>query len=181
MSAGSKTILVALVLAVSTATMVVAAPQPADLTKRQTAIGDKMAPMKTRELQMNDQFGGQRIPIKQWHAEFSPIGQRRSSIEVRERRDKEMIRPTVLQMQSIDAKMAPQSGRMAYVRNFDQVQENSLVPRYRDADVVTVQEMSTPASPEKKELSMRELNRFSFQRNHSDSGGARVDQAASEK
>ncbi len=157
------------------------APKQADLTKRQSRIAEKQVPMKMHDMKMNEQFSGQKIPIKRWHTEFSPIGQRRSSIQVRESHEKTMIRPEVRDLKTVELGMSPLAGRMAYVRNFDQVRDNDLVPKYRDATVVTVQEISTPApSNKQEELSMRELNRFSFQRNHLDSGGAHRQRTAVE-
>jgi hypothetical protein len=173
--------LLALALAFSASWVGADAPKQADLTKRQSRIAEKQVPLKMHELKMNEQFSRQTLPIKRWHAEFSPIGQRRSSIQVRENREKTMIRPQVTELKTVDLGMSPLSGRMAYVRNFDEVRDNHLVPKYRDATVVSVKEISTPApSNKQEELSMRELNRFSFQRNHLDSGGAHRQRTAAE-
>lgn len=156
------------------------APKEAEFTKRHSAIGDKRFSTSTSNLQDKRALTDRRIPMKMWHAEFSSIGQRRAPIDVREKSEKNMIRPELIEMEKKERLMAPQNRRMAYIRNFDHVRENHLVPKYRDAEVVSEREISQPArSSEEEELSMRDLNRFSYQRNHPDSGGSRVQQAGS--
>lgn len=179
MSGFSKALFVVLTLALS-ATFAEAASRKVDLTRRQSEIGEKKVPIKTKELKMNKEIADQKIPIKEWHGRFSSIGQRRAPIEVRETNRKKEIRPDIVEMKKVDMKMAPESGRIAYVRNFSKVRDKDLLPKYRDADVVTVKEMSVPAlSNPQDPLSMRDFNRFSFQRNHSGAGGADVQSAGS--
>lgn len=152
-----------------------------DLTKRQTQVGDKRAPMKMHEMKMNDQLTDKRFPIKEWHGEFSPLGRRRASINMSETREKTVVRPQVIEIKKQERKMAPMNGRKAFVRNFDKVKEKELSAKYRDAQVVHVKQASVPAPSKKqqKDLTMRDINRFTFQRNHSDAHGLKVDKAGS--
>jgi hypothetical protein len=158
-----------------------AGPRRADVTRRHNEIADKRVPIETRELQRNSALNDKRMPVKMWHSEYSGIGQRRAAIDVSERREKTMIRPEIIETQTIDRRMAPMDGRIAFVRNFDRVQEKPLVPKYRDAEVGRVHDLGRPAPAKKaeEELSMREINRFSFHRNHPDEGGAAVQRPAS--
>lgn len=172
--------LVVIPLLAGTAPMVEALdPAKADLGKREEAIEHKRFPQKIIDPKMAEGLTDRRFPITRFHTEFNSIGRRRAPIEVREAREKKMIRPEVLNMKTFERKMAAEDGRLAYVRNFDRVRENELVPALRDADVVTVKEMSRPArNEETKELSMRDINRFTFQRNHSDDGPVPVQKPA---
>lgn len=157
-------------------------PKPTNLTERHSGVIDKRVPIQRSDIQRNERVEAKRFPMKQWHAEFNSIGKRRAPIDMKESQQKTMIQPNVIDMKTFDRKIAPQSGKMADVRNFDFVKENRMVEEYQDAEVVTVEEMSRPASPnEGKEISMRDLNRFSFQRNHPDTGGSRVQRTASEE
>jgi hypothetical protein len=184
MRTGSRlAMLVALTLLVSITGADANSSRKADLTKRQSQIADKRVPVKTVDIQKNTALGDKRMPVKMWHGEFNAIGQRRAPIEVRETNPKTRIRPEIIEVEKKERRIAPQSRRMAHVRNFDQVREKQLVPKYRDAEVGSVQQMSRPAPSKKQgeELTMRDLNRFSFQRNHPDAGGPKVEKAGSEQ
>ncbi len=173
---------VVLTFAFSVSLAEAADPAKADLSKRQTQIGDKRAPMKVQEMKMNDQLTSKRFPIKEWHGQYSSLGNRRAAIDVRETRDKKIIQPQVMDMKTKELKMSPMGERKAFVRNFDQVQDRSLVPAYRDARVVAVNQAATAApsrTEQGKTPSMRDINRFTFQRNHSDAEGLKIQKAGS--
>jgi|SRR5690625_4831661 len=158
-----------------------------DLTARMAEINEKRAPMKMHEKKMhgmekNSRLADKRFPIKMWGTEYNSLGRKRAPIDVKEKKAKKIKSPKIVEMKKVDSKMARGNQRRAYVRNWDRVKEKDLKPRYRDAKVTHIDEMSRPAmSPksQKDEPSMREINRFSFQRNHRSEPGAQVDRAGS--
>lgn len=183
MSGFSKMMLVVLTFGLSTSLSADLYPREIDVTKR-AKIGDKMFSTKMYDMKMNEGLMDKRFPVKTWQGGTSPIGDRRADIDVGESRDKEIIRPGVIEMEKRERKMAPINGRKAFLRNFDRVREKRLVPAYsEEATVVHVKDASVPAPSEKQpnETSMRDINRFTFQRNHSDASGLKVEKAASEE
>lgn len=155
-------------------------PSRADLTERQSSIGDKRFEGPRRDLPLHEGLMDKRFPMESWHGKFSPLGQRRAPIEVSETRDKRMIRPEVREIDKLEWGMARQNQQMAYLRNFDHVQEKTMVRRYEEAEVGAVRREHPDLKVEGKDFSMRDLNRFSFQRNHSAEGGLKEIRAGSE-
>lgn len=165
-----------------TASLLQAGLGQTDLTKRLTEIDGKVVPMKMYEMEANKEFANRRVPLERWDTKFSPLGEKRAPIAVRETSEKNIRRPEIMEMDRVELKKSPMNGRRAYLRNLDSLQDKDLLPKYRDAEVVDVKDISRPAlSPkgQKKEVSMRHVNRFSFQRNHSDAAGVKVDKAGS--
>jgi len=157
-----------------------------DLSARLAEIDQKRVPLKMHEgikmhgMEKNKQFSDKQFPIKSWESEYNSLGRKRAPIAVEEKNAKDLRRPKVVEMKKFDTKMAPENRRRAFLRNGDQAKEKNLTPRYRDANVTHIDELSRPAmSPyaQKGEPSMREINRFSFQRNHDPEAGAKVDRA----
>lgn len=181
---GFSTMILVAVLAIGASLPLTAAlgPNRVDLTKK-SDVGDKRVPKTMHEMEVKEGFTDQRFPVKEWHGQFSPLGQRRAAIDVREPREKNRIRPPVIEMEKKDRKLASMNGRKAFVRNFDRVRENQLVPKYSEARVFTVKEGTVPQPSKKqpRETSMRDINRFTFQRNHSDEAGVKVDRAGAEE
>jgi hypothetical protein len=178
MSAWSKVMVAGLLgLGILGSTVDAKDPREIDLSKRQPAPAERRVPMKVQEPKKLEGFTDQRFPITRWHSEFSPIGRRRANIQVQESSDKNLIRPQVMDVPRVTRITAPQSGRLAYVRNFDNVRENRMVPALRDAPVVRLRETPKPESIEEKgEPTMRDINRFTFHRNQYKEDPVRVHQ-----
>lgn len=177
-----RTLLIALACAATCSVADAKDPREVDVTKRQPNPAEQKVPMRVQDPKMASRISDKRMPITRWHGEFSSIGQRRSSISVRETNQKNMVKPQIVPMNRLNRKTAPQNGRVAFVRNFDHVRENKKVEKFRDARVVNVQEAARAAptrEKENKEVSMRDVNRFTFHRNQYEEGPVRVQQPGS--
>lgn len=175
-----RTFVAGLLLAASFSVANARLPREADLTLRHDEIQNKRAPMDVKQPQVMHGFTDQRFPVTRWHNKFSPIGTRRAPITTGATRETRMIQPEVIAVNRIAHRNAPQHGRLANIRNFRHVRENEMVPSLRDAEVVQVREVSRPAfGNEERPTSMRDINRFTFQRNEYEDGPAPVRKAAS--
>ncbi len=153
-----------------------------DLAKRVTEIEKERFPVKRFDLKLNDEFTGRRFPIETRDKKFSAIGEKRAPIAVQETQEKKMIRPEVLEKDEVGLKMSPMNQRRTFMRNTDRLGEKALAPEFRNAPVGNVKDASAPAhspSGQTKRPSMRDINRFSFQRNHASKEGVDVQRAGS--
>lgn len=154
-----------------------------DLTRRNTEIQQRRVPIQMKEMRTIEGFTSRRFETGRWQGERNErIQQRRAGIDVSETQRKNIIQPPIHKFAVKERIDARENRRMATVRNFDRVQENRIAPDFRDPPVVDVREMTRPAPGEenREPISMRDINRFSFQRNHSPEPGLRQDRAGGE-
>jgi hypothetical protein len=158
-------------------------PRDADLSKRQPSPSERRFPEpNVQSPKVIEGFTDKRFQTRKWEGgNMSRLNDRRSSIQVQETRPKNIIDKKTVEFRTVDRKMSPQDGRVAFVRNFDRVHENKMAPSMRDARVVNVRQAARPAptNQEGGELTMRDANRFTFHRNSYEDGPLRVQPAAS--
>jgi hypothetical protein len=153
-----------------------------DVTRRQPSPAEQRAPAPdVQSPRVAEGFIDRRFQTRTWEGGTSRFNQRRASIQVQETRPKRMVDVPRVEHKTIPLATAPQSGRMASVRNFDHVRENQIAPSMRDPVVVNVQQAVRPAPTNKEggELTMRDANRFTFKRNSYEDAPLRVQRAGS--
>ncbi len=156
-----------------------------DLTKRNQQFQPTAANMDRVEFNklqfgVRDDMTSKRFATRQITPEVNPLGQRRAPISTGETREKRLIRPEVRNVDVVSVDMAPQNRRMAYLRNQNNIREKKTVSSIQESRVTNVKDMVSRHQTG-SEPSMRDLNRFSFQRNHSDASGVSRQAAGSEK
>lgn len=156
-------------------------PTDVDLSKRRPGPSEQRAPAApVQRPKVAEGLIDRRFETRMWDGKMSRFNQRSSSIQVRETQPKKVVETRRLDYPSIQPRIAPQSGRVAFVRNFDRVRENRMAPLTSGATVVRVQEVARPAPVNQtEEMTMRDINRFTFRRNSYSDEAVRVQPAAS--
>ena len=148
-------------------TPAVAAPGKVDTTKKadsvstnQKAVLPDKVPLEKNEVLMDQRFNTQTVPKKD-----ALVGERRSSIELKETREKNMIQPEFKEYDRIDRKDSPWAGKMSRYSTKDDTFNTEHTNRFQDK----IGEASPVTDQVKPVTSQRTLfdriNRFAFRKN----------------
>lgn len=130
---------------------------------------DKKAPAEVQQPMMNQRFSGQTMDMREWHGQFSTLGQRRSAISTESDRYPVRVRDMGrFRAPRTEITLAPQNQDMAQLRNWNLVRDRVIAHRFATTSV------RTPEGKHFQEMvdtmSLRELNRFQAMRNKTDDG-----------
>ncbi len=148
-------------------TPAVAAPGKVDTTQRATSVStDQKAalpenvPLEKNEVLTDQRFKSQTVPKKD-----ALIGERRSTIETKETREKNMIQPERKEYDKIDRKDSPWAGKMSRYSTKDDTFTTERTNRFQDK----IGEASPVSNKVKPVTSQRtvfdRINRFAFRKN----------------
>lgn len=111
------------------------------------------------------------FPIKEWNKHFSSLGSKRAPIAVGEKKKKERFEVKVLERKTVDFEMSEWNDRMADLHKQARIQLDDKAQLTSDRKLYDMMLQDAPHYKEMAEkLSLRDLNRFQFRRNHSDDG-----------
>jgi len=108
------------------------------------------------------------FPIKEWNKHFSSLGSKRAPMEVSEKKDKKRFEIEVLDRKTVDFEMSRWNERMADLHKRAGIQMDKEAQLTADRQLYNMMLQDAPHYQElAEELSLRDLNRFQFRRNHS--------------
>ena len=148
-----------------------------DFSLREKRLSSQRVPIKKLEMEQNREIGSRRFTAARWEGALSSLAEKRAPIELREKAAKRVQRKKALNFSRQEPRLARQSGKRAKGLNLKKRKKAGLVSKYRDASVVSVD--SNPKKFEKAlgELSLQDINRFSFRKSHSKKPGLPVQKA----
>lgn len=151
----------------------------ADFSQRERHLSERRFPMAEKNFSVNEQIGSKRFGVEEWHAKFTPLGQKRARANDADVRQVEVIDHRTLDFDRNEYSMARHDGHRAYHRNLNSVQQPERADGYKDPRIIDVPLQTKAMTGGEKELSMRDINRIVYGRNHSDEEGLNVQPAGS--
>ncbi|MCX6938732.1 MAG: hypothetical protein NTU80_12735 [Verrucomicrobia bacterium] len=148
-------------------TSAVAAPGKVDATRRATSVSTEQkavlpekVPLQKNEVLTDQRFESQTVPKKD-----ALVGERRSTIETKETREKTMIQPERKDYDKIDRKDSPWAGKISRYSTKDDTYTTERTNRFQDK----IGEASPVTNKVKPVTSQRtvfdRINRFAFRKN----------------
>ncbi|MDQ8194583.1 hypothetical protein QEH59_09110 [Coraliomargarita sp. SDUM461004] len=110
------------------------------------------------------------FPIEQWDKHFSPVGSKRAGIALTEDKDKQMFQTKTLDRKQVDYDMSRWNDRMADLHQKAGIEMDDRASLVADRKLYYMMlQDSEEFRDMAEELSLRDLNRYQFRRNRSDS------------
>jgi hypothetical protein len=153
---------------------------PLEVMGRQAgAIQQKRVPIKDWDSGKSLDFTDKRIALKSWSKHFSSVGSKRAPIDMKPE-ERRTVTTERKRYPVRDRKMSSQDQKMADVKKMARIGKKDKPLLIRDSEIYGMM-LQEPALQEEfgKQLSLRDLNRFQFRRNHS-KGAVPVKKAGSE-
>lgn len=108
------------------------------------------------------------FPIKEWNKHFSSLGSKRAPIALREKDAKKRFDVEILERKTVDFEMSDWNKRMADLHQRAGIEMDKKAQLTADRKLYNMMLQDAPHYQElAEELSLRDLNRFQFRRNHS--------------
>lgn len=150
--------------------MLQASTRRADLSKRST-LTEQTSEFNVRNPrpEMNSTMGGKTIELKDWHGEFSSLGQKKSSLmDKKSELNGQVQEMDTYEKKNVELQVSSNSRRKATVRNWNNLKEQVMSNKFTNT------ELKTPEGRRFQEMvdqvSLRDVNRFQSQRNKTDDG-----------
>jgi hypothetical protein len=136
-----------------------------DYTKRAERIGNKRFSGALWEAPAASHIQNRTIHLGEWGKQFSPLGQRRSSIAM-EARPQRIIQPNVISHNIIDVDRHRFSRNEVDRRNFDRFGTDRQARGFqnRTESFMNAPQHEAIAAARERELNLQDINRFQFRR-----------------
>ncbi|WPJ95269.1 hypothetical protein SH580_17750 [Coraliomargarita algicola] len=119
------------------------------------------------------------FPIEKWDKHYSSLGGKRSAISVSESKDKQMFQTKTFERKEISFEMSRWNDRMADLHKQAGIDMDARAQLVADKQLYYMMLQDSERFREMaEEVSLRDLNRYQFRRNHSD-GDLPVEKAGS--
>ena len=110
------------------------------------------------------------FPIEQWDKHFSSLGSKRASISLTENKDKQLFKTSILKQKMIPFEMSQWNEKLSDLHKKAGIEMDDKTRLIADQKLYYMMlQDSKKYSDMSDELSLRELNRYQFRRNRSDS------------
>ncbi|MEM8550239.1 MAG: hypothetical protein AAGF10_05555 [Verrucomicrobiota bacterium] len=139
-----------------------------DLGKR-SSFAEQTQDMEIQRPEMNNSLGGKRMQLVEWHHNFSNLGRQKASIANQDTRlNGNVLTYDLEEKRTKTMAMSGSNRRDARVRNWNFLKENVMAAKYSGSEI------TSPAGRKMQqmidEVSLQDINRFSFERNMTDEG-----------
>ncbi|MEM9227019.1 MAG: hypothetical protein AAGA45_03540 [Verrucomicrobiota bacterium] len=139
-----------------------------DLGKK-SSFADQTQDMEIQRPEMNNSLGGKRMQLVEWHHNFSSLGRQKADITNQDvRLNGNVLEYGLQEKRTKKMTMSGSNRREAQVRNWNFLKENVMAAKYSGSEI------TSPAGRRMQqmidEVSLQEINRFSFERNMTDEG-----------
>ena len=120
-----------------------------------------------------------RFPIQNWDKHFSSVGSKRAPISLKDDKDKQIFRTERIERKDFDLEMSQWNGRVADLHKKAGIKMDDRAQLVADQRLYNMMLQDTQRFQDMgDDVSLRDLNRYQFRRNHSD-GAIPVEQAGS--
>ena len=118
----------------------------------------------------NDFLMNKTFPIGQWEKHFSSLGSKRASISLTENKDKQLFKTSILEEKMVRFEMSQWNEKLGDLHKKAGIEMDDKVRLIADQKLYyAMLQDSEKFSDMSDEISLRELNRYQFRRNRSDS------------
>lgn len=150
-------------IAIVVASSVDARPRNIDLRKRSSLLGKKVE-MNIVRFDKNKSMGNRRFDIKEWHKQYSSLGNKKSHVTVSgESNEKKLKRFERFEKQDADVQLTSNERKMANLKNWNQLREVVKASKY-SKDAIT-SPVGRQFNEMVDEITLGEINRFQTVRN----------------
>jgi hypothetical protein len=109
------------------------------------------------------------FPFKQWDSHYSSLGSKKSNISLTESKDKKRFKSEIVEFDTKTMDISKWDGRMAELERQAQISTNSTLKEIENKRMYTRMLQESKSFAETGEtLSLRDINRFQFRKNRSD-------------
>ena len=108
--------------------------------------------------------------FKEWDLFYSPVGSKRAGISTSDSKEKKRYKTAILEFESKEMDISRWSGRLAELERQAQISTDMTLKRIDEKRLYqAAMQQADHYSETGGTLSLRDINRFQFRRNHSDS------------
>jgi hypothetical protein len=109
------------------------------------------------------------FPFKQWESHYSSLGSKKSNISLTESKDKKRFNSNIIEFDTKSMDISQWNGRLAELERQAQISTNSTLKKIENKRMYEGMLQKSKRFAETGEtLSLREINRFQFRQNRSD-------------
>ena len=138
--------------------------------KRATAIEGQRVEKKLWALSQTKLMMKKTFPVKQWDKYFSSLGSKRAPIPTSEDKDKQLFKTKILDQKMVRFEMSQLNEQLSDLHKKADIKMDDKARLVADQKLYYMMlQDSQKYSEMADELSLRELNRYQFRRNRSDS------------
>ncbi|HAV12228.1 MAG TPA: hypothetical protein DCX06_01865 [Opitutae bacterium] len=151
-----------------------------DLSKKNSDLSSQRVERKLWSSEQNSKFTDKSFPIKEWDKHFSSVGSKRSTMNSKEAREKELFKTEIKDFPTKDFDMASWNQKFVDLNKNAQISTDDKARKIADRQLYKMLLQDTRQYAELGEqLSLRDLNKYQFRRNRSD-GDLPVSKAGAE-
>ena len=126
----------------------------------------KLWPQSQTNFMMNKTF-----PVEQWDKHFSSLGSKRAPISLTESKDKQLFKTSMLKQKMVRFEMSQWNEKLSDLHKKAGIEMDDKARLIADQKLYYMMLLDSKKYSEMAdEVSLRELNRYQFRRNRSDSG-----------
>jgi len=157
-----------------------ASPRRVDLGKRADLLEQsKTFDTRNPRPELNTTMNGKTIEMKEWHSEFSSLGQRRSTLQDdRLRLTEEVMEKDNWEKKNVQMQISPQNRRKAKIGNWNNLKEQVMSQKFTGTELRTPEGRRFQQMVD--EISLRDINRFQDVKNKTDDGIPSIKPASGE-
>ena len=138
--------------------------------KRATSVEGQRFEKKARVLPQTNLMMNKTLPIEQWDKHFSSLGSKRAPISLTENKDKQLFKTRMLKQKMVRFEMSQWNEQLSDLHKKAGIEMDDKARLIADQQLYYMMlQDSKKYSGMAEELSLRELNRYQFRRNRSDS------------
>ena len=138
--------------------------------KRAISVEGRLVEKKLWAQPDNNFLMNKTFPIEQWDKHFSSLGSKRASISLTENKDKQLFKTSILKQKMIPFEMSQWNEKLSDLHKKAGIEMDDKTRLIADQKLYYMMlQDSKKYSDMSDELSLRELNRYQFRRNRSDS------------
>ena len=139
--------------------------------KRATSVEGQRFEKKAWVLPQTNLIMNKTLPIEQWDKHFSSLGSKRAPISLTEDKDKQLFKTRILKQKMVRFEMSHWNEQLSDLHKKAGIEMDDKARLIADQKLYYMMlQDSKKYSGMAEELSLRELNRYQFRRNRSDSG-----------
>jgi hypothetical protein len=139
--------------------------------KRATNFSEKRFSSRMWDNDKQSTLTQKRFPFKKWDKHFSPLGSKRAPIALKETRVKKRYKTRMREFPKTELEIAEWDSRVAKLQRKAQISTDDTARVIADKQLYYMALQSTRQYEELGvELSLRDINRYQFRRNHQSDG-----------
>lgn len=136
----------------------------------QSGLSNQRVGRQMWQMQKNTSLMQKKFPLQEWEAHFSSLGSKRAAIQMNESKEKKMFGTETKEFPMKEFDLSEWNERFANLQETAQISTDDRVQDIADRKFYHMMLQDTQKYAEMAEvLSLRDINRFQFRRNRSDS------------